>query len=503
MEQTVAFIDKLIRVPGPKAISGGTTWPDWALSMADRERYELPDYALTERQLGSMQAVSWVAQAVNAIASYVVASELHVRKTVGDQHEEVVAHPFELLLDNPNPDMSKAELMRATIGSKKLSGNAYWYLNAASETAIPDEIWLVPPDRIRPIPDGRSYLAGYEYQAGGKKQTLPPWQIVHFRNWHPRLPFAGLSDIEALAVTVEGDYKMNKWNLELFATDNAKFPGVLTFENNIPADQWQMIQNEFKDDNGGTRRRLRMLKGVGNGGIHWIQTLMTPKDIEFLAGRQFNREEIFGLMAPGLANMMAINATEANATAGRKTLMDMAVWPQLVEIAAKITARILPLYGQNLDCEFDDPRLPDRAMELAEQEAFAKVHTIDEVRTQFYQDKGLGDERGKLLPAEVTAGKAGQPQVVAQPVTQPVDTTPGQPEGVDTNEESTADTKAIETKRTDELATWARYAKKHGAQKALTFNCDDLPFGIETVVKARLSVAETTEEVSAAFAGPF
>ena len=500
----MAFIDKLIRIPQPKAISGGTSWPDWALSMAERQKYEFPDYELVERQMGSMQAVSWVAQAVNAIASYVVASELHVRKTVKEDHEEQVAHPFELLLDRPNPDMSKAELMRATIGSKKLAGSAYWWLNAASEKAIPDEIWLIPPDQIRPILDGRMYIAGYEYGTGGKKQVLPPWQVVHFRNWHPRLPFAGLSDIEALAVTVEGDYKMNKWNLELFAEDNAKFPGVLAFENMIQDPQWKMIQDDFKDEHGGTRRRLRMLRGVGNGGVHWIQTLMSPKDVEFLEGRKFNREEIFGLMAPGLANMMAINATEANATAGRKTLMDMAVWPQLVEIAAKITARILPLYGPNLDCEFDDPRLPDRAMELAEQEAFAKVHTIDEIRSQFYSDDALGDERGMLLPAEVTAGKAGQPPAPAQPqVAQPVDTTPTEPQSEDAIDEGAADTKALETRRTDELATWRRYALKHGAQKALGFNCDDLTPGLETVIKARLAVAITTEEVSAAFAGPF
>jgi hypothetical protein len=166
----------------------------------------------------------------------------------------------------------------------------------------------------------------------------------------------------------------------------------------------------------------------------------------------------------------------------------------------------LPLYGQNLDCEFDDPRLPDRAMELAEQEAFARVHTIDEIRSKYYSDKDLGDERGALLPAEVTAGKAtAPPPVEPQPVqaVQPVDATPTEPQSEDAIDEGAADTKALETRRTDEIATWRRYALKHGAQKALGFNCDELTPGLEIVIKARLAVATTTEEVGAAFVGPF
>lgn len=493
----MAFIDKLIRRPaGSKAVSGGTQWPDWARTLAEQGRYTLPDYSLANRQAATMQSVSWVAIAVNAIASYAVVQDIHVKKVTGGREVEVEAHPFEVMLEQPNPDMSRAELIRATIGSKKLTGNAYWWLNAASERAAPDEIWLLPSDRVRPIPDERMYIKGYEYE-GNTKMVLPPWQVVHFRNWHPTLPFGGLSDIEALAVTVEGDWKMNRWNLDLFAEDNAKFPGVLTFASPIPDPQWELIKQEFKDDHGGTRRRLRMLRGVGDGSVNWVQTLMTPKDIEFLSGRQFNREEILALMAPGLGNMLAINATEANAVVGRKTLMDMAVWPQLVEIAAKITSNILPRYGQGLRCDFDDPRLPDRAMELAEQEAFAKVHTIDEVRAQFYEANPLGDQRGAMLIAEVGARTATAPAAEPPAMAQTTDTESA------TDDQDDQATTGVEAKRMKELATWRRYALKHGAEKALRFNPDDLTPGLEVVIKARLAAADTAEEVSAAFAGPF
>ena len=38
--------------------------------------------------------------------------------------------------------------------------------------------------------------------------------------------------------------------------------------------------------------------------------------MQFLEERNFTKEEIFGKLAPGLASVLAVNATEANALAG-------------------------------------------------------------------------------------------------------------------------------------------------------------------------------------------
>ena len=93
-----------------------------------------------------------------------------------------------------------------------LTGNAYWWLNAPSRDAPPTEIWLIPPDKLTPLPDGRMYVRGYEYRDGAYSETLPVEEIVHFRRFHPNNDFVGLSPVEALATIATGDMKMQQWN---------------------------------------------------------------------------------------------------------------------------------------------------------------------------------------------------------------------------------------------------------------------------------------------------
>ena len=54
--------------------------------------------------------------------------------------------------------------------------------------------------------------------------------------------------------------------------------------------------------------------------------------------------------------------------------------------------------------EFDDIRITDRALELSEIAAYSQTHTVDEVRSRYYQDEPLGDDRGNLLVTEVGKG---------------------------------------------------------------------------------------------------
>jgi phage portal protein BeeE len=95
-----------------------------------------------------------------------------------------------------------------------------------------------------------------------------------------------------------------------------------------------------------------MMRAVGKGGVSWIQMGVSQKDMEFLQGRTFNKEEIFAALAPGLSSMLAVNATEANSKAGKATFNEMTIWPMHQAVAEKFTADILPAYGETLVGEF-------------------------------------------------------------------------------------------------------------------------------------------------------
>lgn len=435
MGTTGNIIDRLMWLAGYvkedaalKAL-GDIPAPGWALANLNSSTGAV-DMTVVENQLSAHQKLSWVYSAATARVQSAAGTPLNVKERTGKDQKDIDNHPFELLLEHPNPLQSRFEFLSAWFGYRLLAGNAYVWMNRTSPLEPPSELWLIPPHRIRPIPDNRLYIKEYRYDPGnGQEIPLAVWEICHTKTWHPTNPFIGLSAIEALALTVESDIAMQKYNRNYFGKQNAKPPGALAFADFIRNQDWARMKEDIEKEHGGVERRMMMLRGAGKGGVQWLQFGLSQKDMDFLNSRTFSKEEIYSVLAPGLASVLAVNATEANALAGDKTFTRMAIWPDHVAVAEKITSDILPAYGENLRCEFDDVRVVDRSMELKEQEAYAKVHKIDEIRKEYYGDPPIGDERGEKLPAEISAGSNfGAPPIPPDDGTEKVPSNPAEDE---------------------------------------------------------------------------
>jgi HK97 family phage portal protein len=435
--------------------------PAWLTSEAIAEQFSVPERTLPTAQLELYQRLSWVQIAVGNVASAVATTPFNVGARTGEDINDVPNHPFELLLQRPNPLQSRAEFFESTANDYSLTGNSYWWLNKPNEKAAPAELWMLSPSKVVPLPDGRQFVRGYLYDAGGGENPilLEPWEVVHFKRYHPLNPFVGLSPIEALATVATADMSMQKYNANFFDKGFAKPQGGLAFADPIDDVSWQKIQRDVRTAHGGAKREMMMLRGAGKGGVEWLPMSLSQADMQFLDSRTFTKEEIFAIYAPGLSSILAVNATEANSIAGRKTFTEMAVWPHLVRMAEKITNDLLPLYGPNLVGSFEDIRITDRAMALQEQAAFGAVATVDEVRQKFYQIDPLGDDRGKLLLLEVGKGltrtEKEAPPVQMIPGRQPGDN----PAAVD-EEKPPPDEKADEGDKQAEAKALRRWLKR-------------------------------------------
>jgi HK97 family phage portal protein len=376
----------------------------WLQAQAAENKYELPGVEDYSAQVDLYTKLTWVQIAVSAVSKVAAGIPLQIMQLVGEDAEAVFNHPFELLLKRPNPLQSRFELLQGTLNYLALTGNAYWWLNRRGENATVDEVWLLPGNRINPVPDENLYLRGYIYSSGGVEIPLELWEVAHFRQFNPSNPFVGLSPLEALAATASADLSMVKYNASYFDKGNAKMPGALAFADPIEDSDWNQLKTDIEREYGGTKRKLMMLRNVGTGGVSWIPMALTQQDMQFLEGRRANKEEIFALFAPGLASVLDVNATEANATTGKSTFLELAVWPLLQLLQEKVTNDILPAYGEGVMAQFEDLRTTDQEMELSQISTFAQFHTIDEVRAKWYKGKPLGDDRGELLAAEVGKG---------------------------------------------------------------------------------------------------
>jgi len=471
--------------------------PHWLAETADAQRWDIPDPIIYANQADMYRLSPLLGTALDILADDVGLSKFNVLRLVGEEERDIPNHPFELLLRTPNPLDTGLEFLRDSTIAYKLNGNEVWWINKAAPNSPPDEIWPIPFEMITPVPDRQLYISHYEYFPGNGRKPIPipVDEIVHFKTYNPRSRFVGLSPIESLATTLTGNLGMRKTKAVQYTKYNGSPPSILAAADWVPDETWTEMKREIK--NAALKNEMMMLRGTGEGGLTWLARAISNKDAEFIDSLRSDMEDVFNRMAPGLLAMLDKNSTEANALAARATYSEKSWWKTLETFAQKITADILPLYGRKLIGRFEDPRVVDRKLQLQEQEAFERVHTIEEVRKQFYQDDPLGDPRDKLFYAEIKASVSpfgnSQPQgdnQQQQDNQQPAENAPQQ----NTGGEDVSMKAAMR-----DLERWRTMALRGKATKAQNFTSDYIPPYLLASIKGQLGAVKNKEGIADLF----
>lgn len=341
-----------------------------------------PEIGQAGRYAAVYQGSPWVYVAVNRIAEAAALVPFHVARRSAEGAVEVVDHPFERLLQKPNPLLSRFELIEHTVGHLEIHGNAYWFL-AGEPGGHPLELWPLRPDRVSVVPDARRGVRGYVYEVDGRQVPLDAAEVVHFRRWHPSNDYYGLSALEAARLAVEADRAMADWNRRYFGEGMAVPAGIVAIRERVSDSDYERLQREWRLAYGGRERRTAFLRGAS---VEWHNVGLSQQDMDFLNARRFNREEIFQIFGIPVG-MFSENATEANALVGERVFVERTLWPKLVRIAEKITTDLLPFYGRGLVGRFEDIRPQDRRAQLEEIRVARGVLTVDEIRARYF---GLG-----------------------------------------------------------------------------------------------------------------
>ena len=357
-----------------------------------------------------------------------------------------------------------------------MHGEAYW-LKAFDNTGALAEIWPIPAGRMKPIPDAKEYIRGYAYtpKHGRTPIVFEPEQVVFFRLPNPFEYHRGLSPLSAYRMALETDIAAARWNRDTF-TNDVTLRTLITLPSEMSRPDYDRARREILDELVEKQRRFMIARG---GDVTVTPMSITHKDLEFLKGREFTREEIdrvFGVPA----GFWAKEATRANSEAAKATLIEQAVWPLCTLMQDEITAQILiPDYADNLRGRFDDIRITDRGIILEERKVNWQVMTVDEARGELGKDP-LGDETlvgmmGKLgteLPMPIMAA---------------------------TKSANGAELKA-DLKRWESVS---RRQLKRGEPALYDFESEYIPGEMHASILTQLEAASTDEEVKAVFAAGF
>jgi HK97 family phage portal protein len=337
-----------------------------------------PQVSGTEQQSRIYQESPWVYMAVNRIAEAAAPVPLQVMRLEGEKRIAVERHPLEALLDAPNPYMSRFELFEQTVGMLELTGNAYWFLGGRG---APTEIWPLRPDRVSIVPDPAQYVRGYLYEIDGQRIPLEPAEVVHFRRWNPAKDYYGLSALEAGRIAVQSDRAMAEWNRNSFGQDQGVPAGIVSIQDNVSEADYERIKREWRQSYGGTQRKTAFLRG---GTMTWQNIGLSHTDLDFLKGREAQRNEILNLFGIPIG-LISENATEANAKVAERLFIERTLWPKLVRLAQKITQELLPFWPGDHVAVFEDIRPTDTQARLNEIRTAYPLLSINELRAQYFQ----------------------------------------------------------------------------------------------------------------------
>ena len=303
-------------------------------------------------------------------------------------------HPLLTLLQRPNPMQGGAELFEAIFGFFLIAGNSYLE-TVGPENGLPLELWTLRPDRIRVVPGAQGIPVSYRYAVGGKSVdfAVDPVtgraQILHIKSFHPLDDWYGMSPLEAASVSIDQHNDAARWNASLLQT-GGRPSGALVYNpahpdssDTMTEEQRQALKNEMEQYFSGAENAGRPL--VLEGGLDWKEMSLSPKDMDWLAGKDVSAREI-ALAFNVPAQLIGINGslTFSNFEQARLSLFEDAVLPLLDHVKDEINNWLTPQFGDDLAIEYDADKidaLAPRREKVWERMSKADFMTINEKRS--------------------------------------------------------------------------------------------------------------------------
>ncbi len=210
----------------------------------------------------------------------------------------------QFLLDNPNPYMSGSQLFQASTLFMALLGECFWIKTGPDGTpwvpgTTPDQIWIISPTHVREL-FVNNQLAGWEITVPkglpiGLPGTLFRFrldEIIHFKYINPMKTYRGLAPLSAAARGISLDLATSQTNYSTVMNGSSP-KGMLSTDQWLDEAQRGEIKDWWEEEHSGPRNSGTV--PVSFAGLKFTATGLSPRDMEYLESRRWNRDEILSV----------------------------------------------------------------------------------------------------------------------------------------------------------------------------------------------------------------
>ncbi len=329
---------------------------------------------------------------------------------------EIKRHPALDLWHNVNPWMNNHELVYLANTYMSLSGSAYWYI-LRDGLGTPVEIWPLKTQWIRVVTTPKDLIGGYWYGPSPENSVFfTTEEVIWFPNQLSTSDFrVGKPTLTAAIEASDLYLKMSDYETNIL--DNMGIPdSVLLSEQPLPnEDERKRILQEWRHAYGGhgNAGKTALLEGAID-----FKPLgaFTPREMEFLKGRDVTREEIAGVFGVPMSLLTIAGVSRATADTNFFIFQEVTIKPRLRRIQQTLNQNLIPMFdtSERLFFMFDDPVPQDKEFELRRTQTFLQVGLT--ARNEERALRGLDPKKGAdelFIPTNVDsienilAGNAG------------------------------------------------------------------------------------------------
>jgi len=313
-------------------------WNDWDSSKAIEEGYKsaVPVYACVKKRMDSIASIPLVVEVKS-----------------GDEWEAQPNHPLQMLLDNPNPEMTTSTLTKLMVAHLDLAGNAYWMKVKAGAGNTTKELWPTLPQHVS-VSGSQQRLVEY-YTVGVEQKRVSEDDMCHFKFIDPSSLIFGQAPLKAAGKAVDIDNAGQAW--QKVSMQNRGVPDLhVSYENpDMTPEQYEQAKDAAKKNT-----------GPGEARAPWVtskatikQLSMSPVEMDFMETRRFTREDIcsaYGVPSSLIAEMGNVNL--ANAETARRAFWQDTIVPLMDEITDALNMCLASEYGADVRISYDLSNIP-------------------------------------------------------------------------------------------------------------------------------------------------
>ncbi len=321
----------------------------------------------------------WAYAGIFAIANAAASVPGRVMRRLGDgSAEEVLDHPFTKLMNNPNPFLTGYDLTELMLIFLETSGESFLVLDDLSESSEPKEkmtlkqakeIWLIPPQHVKPVPNKRNYLAGYIYNPGtarSEETKLGIGEVIYLKYASPLSMYRGLGSLKPARKSLITDLWAETYKLSLLKS----LIGAMFFktEKGLTSDQRNLMKADLSKIYKGMR--IAFLES----GLDVAVPQQSMKDMEFSELNRASMQKTLAVLGvPPIMVGMGDEAAYNNSQVQERVFWRNTMIPRLSKIAHTLTNALHRLgEPENLFWEYDTKGV--EALR-ADREASARIAT--------------------------------------------------------------------------------------------------------------------------------